>query len=69
MLATAILERARETGLAAETRLIACDDDAGRRCSRLDAWLCDLKEMRIGDGLHVFGRARDPTRPRRRVAG
>ncbi len=26
------------------------------RCA-LDAWLCDLKEMRIGDGLHVFGRA------------
>ena len=23
---------------------------------RLDNWLCDLKEARIGDGLHVFGR-------------
>ena len=23
----------------------------------LDAWLCDLKDMRIGDGLHVFGRS------------
>ena len=22
--------------------------------AKLDAWLCDLKEMRIGDGLHVF---------------
>ena len=31
--------------------------------TRLDAWMCDLKEMRIGDGLHVFGRAdSDPTR-------
>ena len=27
--------------------------------TRLDAWMCDLKEMRIGDGLHVFGRADD----------
>src|SRR5207247_511662 len=26
----------------------------------LDAWLCDLKELRIGDGLHVFGRSPDP---------
>ena len=25
-----------------------------RRSRKLDAWLCDLKEMRIGDGLHVF---------------
>ncbi len=23
--------------------------------AKLDAWLCDLKEMRIGDGLHVLG--------------
>jgi len=23
----------------------------------LDAWLCDLKDMRVGDGLHVFGRS------------
>ncbi len=26
-----------------------------RRWRRLDAWICDLKELRIGDGLHVFG--------------
>ena len=25
---------------------------------QLDAWLCDLKDMRIGDGLHVFGPSR-----------
>ena len=29
----------------------------GGAASRLDAWLCDLKDMRIGDGLHVFGRS------------
>ena len=26
---------------------------------QLDAWLCDLKEMRINDGLHVFGHSPD----------
>ncbi|WP_279479206.1 cobaltochelatase subunit CobN [Aureimonas sp. SK2] len=30
------------------------DDDA---LEKLDAWLCDLKELQIRDGLHVFGRA------------
>lgn len=29
------------------------------RLAKLDAWLCDLKEMQIRDGLHVFGRAPD----------
>ena len=28
----------------------------------LDAWLCDIKEARIGDGLHIFGAAPDLTR-------
>ena len=26
-----------------------------RRCSALDAYLCDLKEAQIRDGLHIFG--------------
>ena len=26
---------------------------------QLDAWLCDLKDMRINDGLHVFGQSPD----------
>ncbi|MGL1544366.1 cobaltochelatase subunit CobN, partial [Vibrio parahaemolyticus] len=29
------------------------DDDAA--LTRLDAHLCDLKELQIRDGLHVFG--------------
>jgi cobaltochelatase CobN len=24
--------------------------------SKLDAWLCDLKDLQVRDGLHVFGR-------------
>ena len=56
-IAALILERGRATGLlkecAAENRP---PDEA---LVALDAWLCDLKEMRIGDGLHVFGRSPD----------
>lgn len=29
---------------------------------QLDSWLCDLKELAIKDGLHVFGRADDAER-------
>ena len=63
--------RARR-GLAAEARLRRRATPT-TALARLDAWLCDLKEMRIGDGLHVFGRRRrrarrlraaTPTRPR-----
>ena len=35
----------------------APEDDA---ITRLDAYLCDLKDLRIGDGLHVFGGAPPP---------
>ena len=55
LLAKAILERADETGLAQDCGL-EDDDDPINALRRLDAWLCDLKDMRIGDGLHVFGR-------------
>ena len=30
---------------------------------RIDAWLCDLKDFAIKDGLHIYGRARPTTRP------
>ncbi len=54
LLGTAILERARASGLAGECG-IASDAETETALQRLDAWLCDLKEARIGDGLHVFG--------------
>ncbi len=54
-IAALILERGRETGLLKEC---AADDEPPEEALvALDAWLCDLKEMRIGDGLHVFGRS------------
>jgi cobaltochelatase CobN len=51
-----ILERARASGLAGECGI---DDltDPEQALVRLDAWLCDLKELAIRDGLHVFGRS------------
>ncbi|MCW1841489.1 cobaltochelatase subunit CobN [Prosthecomicrobium hirschii] len=55
-LAAAILDKARETGLAGEAG-IGPEIEAREALARLDAWLCDLKDMRIGDGLHVYGRA------------
>lgn len=55
-LADAILERAVDTGLADEAGLSGADDPEDR-LQALDAWLCDLKEARIGDGLHVFGQS------------
>jgi cobaltochelatase CobN len=53
-LADLILERAQASGLAAESGL-SNDDNVPAALARLDAWICDLKEMRVGDGLHVFG--------------
>ena len=35
---------------------------------RIDAWLCDLKDFAIKDGLHVYGRARRTTPIRMRTA-
>ncbi len=56
LLTSTILDRARETGLAAECGLDRTLDETAALLA-LDAWLCDLKDARIGDGLHVFGRA------------
>ncbi len=56
LLAKAILERAEETGLAQDCGLEKSADPIAA-LGQLDAWLCDLKEMRIRDGLHVFGQA------------
>lgn len=57
-----ILDRAGQTGLLAESgvRADATEDEA---FARLDAYLCDVKDLQIRDGLHVFGRA--PTRAHR----
>jgi cobaltochelatase CobN len=54
-IAALILERGRESGLLKESS--AEDKGPDEALVALDAWLCDLKEMRVGDGLHVFGRS------------
>ncbi len=51
-----ILARASECGLLAESGVLpGAEDDAA--LARLDAYLCDCKDMQIRDGLHVFGKA------------
>jgi len=49
-----ILDLCHATGLAQDAGLRA-DDDDDERLATLDAYLCELKEMQIRDGLHVFG--------------
>jgi cobaltochelatase CobN len=55
-LAKLIVETARRSGLAREAGVstAATADDALRR---IDAWLCDLKDLAIKDGLHIYGRS------------
>ncbi len=55
-LAKLIVDTAQKTGLASEAGVARTDapDEALRR---IDAWLCDLKDFAIKDGLHIFGRA------------
>ena len=54
-LAKLIVEKARETGLAGEAG-ISGDEDPDTALLRIDAWLCDLKDFAIKDGLHIYGR-------------
>ena len=36
---------------------IAADETEASALAKLDAYLCDLKELQIRDGLHIFGKA------------
>src|ERR1700735_1805113 len=64
-LATLIVETAQRTGLAREAGVETAfaPDEALRR---IDAWLCDLKDLAVKDGQHIYGRSppgvEDPTR-------
>jgi cobaltochelatase CobN len=54
-LAGLIVETAQRGGLAGEAGLVGvCETDDALR--RIDAWLCDLKDLAVKDGLHVYGR-------------
>ncbi|WP_424927569.1 cobaltochelatase subunit CobN [Amaricoccus tamworthensis] len=44
------------TGLGSDAGITDADD-ADSRLQKLDAWLCELKESQIRDGLHIFGEA------------
>jgi cobaltochelatase CobN len=54
-LARLIIETAQNTGLAREAQ-IARELHPDEALRKIDAWLCDLKDLAIKDGLHVFGR-------------
>ena len=55
-LAKLIVETAQRTGLGREAGAdgnVAADE----ALRRIDAWLCDLKDLAVKDGLHIYGRA------------
>jgi cobaltochelatase CobN len=54
-LAKLIIETAQSTGLAREAGA-ARDLHPDEALRKIDAWLCDLKDLAIKDGLHVYGR-------------
>jgi cobaltochelatase CobN len=59
-LARLILDGARRSGLMREAMAeegAAGEVDAQQALRRIDAWICDLKDLAIKDGLHVYGRA------------
>ncbi len=51
-----ILDLVRDIGLDQDAG-IADDDANDLALQKLDAYLCDLKEMQIRDGLHIFGQS------------
>ncbi len=53
-LRTRIVETAQSIGLDIDCG-IAPEDDADVALQKLDGYLCEIKEMQIRDGLHVFG--------------
>ncbi len=56
-----ILDRAAAAGLLAESGADRAKSEEDQ-LARLDAFLCDVKDLQIRDGLHVFGRAPEPDR-------
>ncbi|MEW6255796.1 MAG: cobaltochelatase subunit CobN [Pseudomonadota bacterium] len=53
-LARLIVDTARESDLARHAGVDAATD-ADEALKRIDAWLCDLKDLGVKDGQHVFG--------------
>lgn len=66
-LAKLIVETASASGLAGEAG-VATTDAPDEALRRIDAWLCELKDLSIKDGLHVFGRHQADETDRARLA-
>jgi cobaltochelatase CobN len=56
VLRRSILELTERTGIAADCGMDR-DEPAEDALMKLDRYLCELKEMQIRDGLHIFGRS------------
>ena len=54
-LARLIIDKAESSGLAREAGIEGREDDQDA-LKKIDAWLCDLKDFAIKDGLHIYGR-------------
>jgi len=54
VLARAILDLALSAGVSVDCGVLRGDEE-GTALKKLDAYLCELKELQIRDGLHVFG--------------
>jgi cobaltochelatase CobN len=61
VLAAAILEQARSAGLDGDCG-ITIGEDTATALRKLDGLLCEIKELQIRDGLHVFGQSPEGTR-------
>src|SRR6516225_1304168 len=61
VLAAAILDPARASGLDGDCGITG-EEDPASALRKLDGFLCELKELQIRDGLHVFGHS--PEGPR-----
>jgi cobaltochelatase CobN len=55
-LSTLIVETAQRSGLAREAG-VGASVGADEALRRIDAWLCDLKDLAVKDGQHIYGRA------------
>ncbi len=54
-LAKLIVDKAQGSGLAREAG-IGAEDCADGALRKIDAWLCDLKDLAIKDGVHIYAR-------------
>jgi len=57
LLGAQILDLVRQSGLDRDCGIAAAGESDDAALKKLDAYLCELKEMQIRDGLHVFGRS------------